>query len=175
MYNLQPRERERNSAAREEHGGGAMIRFEGAHKRFGRLHVLKNINRQVRSGEVVVVCGPSGSGKSTLMRTINDLEPINEGRLIVDGVDLSDKKTDINKLRAEIGFVFQQFNLYPHLSVLKNITLAPIKIRNIPEKEACDQAMALPERVGLPEKRDAHPSELSGGSSSGWRSPGGWR
>jgi len=110
-----------------------------------------------------VVCGPSGSGKSTLIRTINDLEPINEGKLVVDGFDLSDKKTDINRLRAEIGFVFQQFNLYPHLSVLKNITLAPIKIRDIPEKEACEQAMALLERVGLPEKRDAYPSELSGG------------
>ena len=140
-----------------------MIRFEGVHKWFGRLHVLNNINLQVRSGEVVVVCGPSGSGKSTLIRTINDLEPINEGRLVVDGMDLSDRKTDINKLRAEIGFVFQQFNLYPHLSVLKNITLAPIKIRNTPEKEAAGQAMALLERVGLPEKRDAYPSQLSGG------------
>jgi polar amino acid transport system ATP-binding protein len=140
-----------------------MIRFEGVHKWFGRLHVLNNINLQVRSGEVVVVCGPSGSGKSTLIRTINDLEPINEGRLVVDGMDLSDRKTDINKLRAEIGFVFQQFNLYPHLSVLKNITLAPIKIRNTPGKEAAEQAMALLERVGLPEKRDAYPSQLSGG------------
>ena len=140
-----------------------MIRFEGVHKWFGRLHVLNNINLQVRAGEVVVVCGPSGSGKSTLIRTINELEPINEGKLVVDGMDLSNKKTDINKLRAEIGFVFQQFNLYPHLSVLKNITLAPIKIRNTPEKEASEQAMALLERVGLPEKRDAYPSQLSGG------------
>jgi len=140
-----------------------MIRFEGVHKWFGKLHVLNNINLRVRSGEVVVVCGPSGSGKSTLIRTINDLEPINEGKLSVDGMDLSDRKTDINKLRAEIGFVFQQFNLYPHLSVLNNITLAPIKIRNIPEKEAGKQAMALLERVGLPEKRDAYPAQLSGG------------
>jgi polar amino acid transport system ATP-binding protein len=140
-----------------------MIRFEGVHKWFDKLHVLNNINLHVTSGEVVVVCGPSGSGKSTLIRTINDLEPINEGKLFVDGKDLSDKKTDINKLRAEIGFVFQQFNLYPHLSVLKNITLAPIKIRNISEKEASEQAMALLERVGLPEKRDAYPSQLSGG------------
>ena len=140
-----------------------MIRFEGVHKWFGKLHVLNNIHLHVTKGEVVVVCGPSGSGKSTLIRTINDLEPINEGKLVVDGFDLSDKKTDINRLRAEIGFVFQQFNLYPHLSVMKNITLAPIKIRNIPEKEAGKQAMALLERVGLPEKRDAYPSELSGG------------
>ena len=140
-----------------------MIRFEGVHKWFDKLHVLNDINLHVQPGEVVVVCGPSGSGKSTLIRTINDLEPINNGKLLVDGKDLSDKKTDINKLRAEIGFVFQQFNLYPHLSVLKNITLAPIKIRNTPEKEAREQAMALLERVGLPEKRDAYPSQLSGG------------
>jgi polar amino acid transport system ATP-binding protein len=140
-----------------------MIRFEGVHKWFDKLHVLNNINLHVRAGEVVVVCGPSGSGKSTLIRTINDLEPINEGKLIVDGKDLSAKMTNINKLRAEIGFVFQQFNLYPHLSVLKNITLAPIKIRNLSRKDAEEQAMTLLKRVGLPEKRDAYPSQLSGG------------
>jgi polar amino acid transport system ATP-binding protein len=140
-----------------------MIRFEGVHKWFGKLHVLNNIHLHVTKGEVVVVCGPSGSGKSTLIRTINDLEPINEGKLVVDGFDLSDKKTDINRLRAEIGFVFQQFNLYPHLSVLKNISLAPIKIRNKTRKAADEQAMALLERVGLAEKRDAYPSQLSGG------------
>ena len=140
-----------------------MIRFEGVHKWFGKLHVLNNINLQVRSGEVVVVCGPSGSGKSTLIRTINELEPINEGKLVVDGMDLSNKKTNINKMRAEIGFVFQQFNLYPHLSVLKNITLAPIKIRNKSREEAEEKAVALLERVGLTEKRDAYPSQLSGG------------
>src|SRR3990172_6380116 len=134
-----------------------MIRFEGVHKWFGELHVLNNIHLTVKQGEVVVVCGPSGSGKSTLIRTINEL------KLSVDGMDLSDPKMNINRLRAEIGFVFQQFNLYPHLSVLKNITLAPIKIRNTPVKEADEQAMALLERVGLPEKRDAYPSQLSGG------------
>ena len=140
-----------------------MIRFEGVHKWFDKLHVLNDINLHVQTGEVVVVCGPSGSGKSTLIRTINDLEPINKGKLIVDGMDISDKKTDINKLRAEIGFVFQQFNLYPHLSVLKNMTLAPIKIRNLSRKDAEEQAMTLLKRVGLPEKRDAYPSQLSGG------------
>jgi polar amino acid transport system ATP-binding protein len=140
-----------------------MIRFEGVHKWFGPLHVLNGIDLHVKSGEVVVVCGPSGSGKSTLIRTINKLEPINEGKLVVDGMDLLDRKTDINKLRAEIGFVFQQFNLYPHLTVLKNITLAPIKIRKMGRKEAEEQAMALLERVGLPEKRDALPAQLSGG------------
>ena len=140
-----------------------MIRFEGVHKWFGQLHVLNNINLHIRSGEVVVVCGPSGSGKSTLIRTINELEPINEGKLTVDGMELTNPKLNINKLRAEIGFVFQQFNLYPHLSVLKNITLAPIKIRNTPPKEAAEQATALLERVGLVDKRDAYPSQLSGG------------
>ena len=140
-----------------------MIRFEGIHKWFGKLHVLNDINIRVQQGEVVVVCGPSGSGKSTLIRTINDLEPIDKGKLIVDGMDLSDPKTDINRLRAEIGFVFQQFNLYPHLTVMKNITLAPIKIRGTGRKEAELQAMALLERVGLAEKRDAHPAQLSGG------------
>jgi len=140
-----------------------MIRFEGVHKWFKKLHVLNDIHLHVKQGEVLVVCGPSGSGKSTLIRTVNSLEPINKGKLIVDGQDLSDRKTDINKLRAEIGFVFQQFNLYPHLSVISNITLAPVKIRNIGRREAEEQAMVLLERVGLVEKRDAYPAQLSGG------------
>ena len=140
-----------------------MIIFKNVHKWFKNLHVLNDITLHVASGEVLVVCGPSGSGKSTLIRTINQLEPIDEGSLVVDGMDLSDRKTDINKLRAEIGFVFQQFNLYPHLSVINNITLAPIKIRKIPRKEAQEQAMQLLTRVGLSEKRDAYPLQLSGG------------
>ena len=140
-----------------------MIQFHGVHKWFKDLHVLNDVNLRVKQGEVVVVCGPSGSGKSTLIRAINKLEPIEKGKLLVDGKDISDRGTDINRLRAEIGFVFQQFNLYPHLSVLKNITLAPIKIRKIPKKEAEEQAMALLERVGLTEKRDAYPAQLSGG------------
>jgi polar amino acid transport system ATP-binding protein len=140
-----------------------VITFKGVHKWFKKLHVLNDINLHITPGEVLVVCGPSGSGKSTLIRTINQLEPINDGSLIVDGMDLSDKKTDLNKLRAEVGFVFQQFNLYPHLSVIGNITLAPTKIRNIPKKEAEEQAMALLTRVGLAEKRDAYPLQLSGG------------
>lgn len=140
-----------------------MITFKGVHKWFKQLHVLNDINLRVTPGEVMVVCGPSGSGKSTLIRTINQLEPIDQGTLVVDGQDLSDKKTDINRLRAEIGFVFQQFNLYPHLSVINNITLAPIKIRNTPKQEAEEQAMQLLHRVGLAEKRDAYPAQLSGG------------
>ncbi len=140
-----------------------MITFTGVNKWFKDLHVLKNITLHVNQGEVVVVCGPSGSGKSTLIRTINKLEPIDRGALVVDGIDLADRKADINKLRAEIGMVFQQFNLYPHLSVLKNITLAPIKIRKTSKQDAEDQASALLERVGLLEKKDAYPTQLSGG------------
>ncbi|MEN6467130.1 MAG: amino acid ABC transporter ATP-binding protein [Syntrophaceae bacterium] len=140
-----------------------MIKFEGVHKWFKKLHVLNGVDLQVKQGEVVVVCGPSGSGKSTLIRTINKLEPIDKGRLIVDGHDITDPKTDITKLRAEIGFVFQQFNLYPHLSVINNITLAPVKVRKISKKDAEEQAMALLTRVGLAEKRDAYPAQLSGG------------
>ncbi|HEX2966713.1 MAG TPA: amino acid ABC transporter ATP-binding protein [Syntrophorhabdaceae bacterium] len=140
-----------------------MITFRNVDKWFKELHVLKNINLNVKQGEVVVVCGPSGSGKSTLIRTINKLEPIDNGSLVVDGIDLSDKKANINTLRAEIGMVFQQFNLYPHLSVLKNITLAPIKIRKTSRKEAEEQALTLLNRVGLSEKKHAYPTQLSGG------------
>ena len=109
--------------------------------------MLNDVNLHVKRGEVVVVCGPSGSGKSTLIRTINQLEPIDQGTLTVDGMSLSDPKMDINRLRAEVGFVFQQFNLYPHLTALKNITLAPVKIRKTPKEEAEKQAIALLERV----------------------------
>ena len=140
-----------------------MITFEGVHKWFKNLHVLNDINLHIPQGEVLVVCGPSGSGKSTLIRTINQLEPIDKGHLLVDGMDLADPKTNINILRAEIGFVFQQFNLYPHLSVLKNITLAPVKIRKTSAAEANNEAMVLLERVGLADKRNAFPSQLSGG------------
>jgi len=140
-----------------------MIIFDGVHKWFKELHVLNDIHLHVKPGEVLVVCGPSGSGKSTLIRTINQLEPIDGGRLVVDGRDLADRKTDLNRLRAEIGFVFQQFNLYPHLTALKNITLTPIKIRGVPKAEAEAQALQLLERVGLAEKRDAYPAQLSGG------------
>lgn len=140
-----------------------MITFKGVHKWFKELHVLNNINLDVKQGEVLVICGPSGSGKSTLIRTINKLEPIDRGTLVVNGTELSDLKKDINSFRAEIGFVFQQFNLYPHLTVIKNITLAPIKIRKTPPREAEDQARSLLERVGLIEKENAYPSQLSGG------------
>jgi len=140
-----------------------MIQFQQVHKWFGALHVLNDINLRVGAGEVVVVCGPSGSGKSTLVRTVNQLERIDQGSLTVDGQDIASPKTDINALRAETGFVFQQFNLYPHLSVLENITLAPIKVRRVARQQAEAHAMELLERVGLTQKRDAHPGQLSGG------------
>ena len=151
-----------------------MIRFERVHKWFGTLHVLNDISLHVKPGEVVVVCGPSGSGKSTLIRTINRLEPIQEGKLVVDGMDLLDKKTDINKLRAEIGFVFQQFNLYPHLSVLKNITLAPIKIRRIPRKRPRRRRWRSSSASAFRKSGTPTRQSFPAGSSSEWPSRAGW-
>lgn len=142
----------------------AMIRFNQVNKWYGREHhVLKNISLEVKTGEVVVVCGPSGSGKSTLIRTINQLEAINDGEIWVDGIQANNPKTNINRLREEVGFVFQHFNLYPHLSVLENITLAPIRVRKMSLVDANARAMELLERVGLAHKRDAYPAQLSGG------------
>lgn len=141
-----------------------MIEFKGIHKWYNKkLHVLNDINLFVKKGEVVVVCGPSGSGKSTLIRTVNALESVSEGELIVDGIKVTDPKIDINKLRCEVGFVFQQFNLYPHLSVLDNITLAPIKVKKIPKSEAEKIALDLLTKVGLLNKKDSFPAQLSGG------------
>ena len=140
-----------------------MISFKNVNKWFGDLHVLTNINLEVEKGEVVVVCGPSGSGKSTLIRCINRLEPIQEGELIVDGIKVHDKKTNMTQIRAEIGFVFQQFNLYPHMTALDNITIAPIKVRNIKKAEAEKLGEQILERVGLGDKSRAYPTQLSGG------------
>ncbi|NLC72064.1 MAG: amino acid ABC transporter ATP-binding protein, partial [Desulfuromonadaceae bacterium] len=130
---------------------------------FSSLHVLNEINLHIRSGEVVVICGPSGSGKSTLIRVINRLEPIQKGRIIVDGAALDDPKTNLTQLRAEIGFVFQQFNLYPHMTVLENITLAPCLVRKMSAKEAEILARDLLVKVNIPDKADAYPAQLSGG------------
>ncbi|RKN84478.1 amino acid ABC transporter ATP-binding protein [Paenibacillus ginsengarvi] len=140
-----------------------MIRFHQVNKHYGSFHVLKDINLSVKSGEVVVVIGPSGSGKSTLVRCINRLEAVTDGELIVDGVRVNDSKTDINKLRRNIGMVFQHFNLYPHMTVLKNITLAPTKTAGVSEAEARETAMTYLEKVGISGKADAYPSQLSGG------------
>ncbi len=140
-----------------------MIEFRGVNKWFGPLHVLNDIDLSVKAGEVVVVCGPSGSGKSTLIRCINKLEPIQKGEIVVDGMSLSDSSTDITKLRAEVGMVFQQFNLYPHMTALQNITLAPIKVRGQSRGEAERIARDLLVKVGIPEKADNYPAQLSGG------------
>jgi len=113
-----------------------MITFSNVNKWFGDLHVLRDINLSVEAGDVMVVCGPSGSGKSTLIRCINRLEPIQKGDLIVDGMNVHDRKTNMTQLRAEIGFIFQQFNLYPHMTALGNITLAPMKVRKLKKEEA---------------------------------------
>ena len=140
-----------------------MIRFKSVNKWFGNLHVLNNINYHVAPGEVSVICGPSGSGKSTLIRCINKLEPIQSGEIIIDNMPVHDLRTNITRLRAEIGFVFQQFNLYPHMTTLENITIAPIKVRKISRKEANEMAMELLEKVGIPDKANVYPSQLSGG------------
>jgi polar amino acid transport system ATP-binding protein len=140
-----------------------IIKMEKINKHYGDFHALKNIDFNVNKGEVVVVCGPSGSGKSTLIRCINRLEDITSGKIIVDGKDLYDKKTNINKLRQEVGMVFQHFNLFPHLTILENITLAPIKVKKIPKAEAEKMAMELLERVKIPHQANKYPSELSGG------------
>ncbi len=140
-----------------------MIEFRGVNKWFGSLQVLKDIDLVIKNGEVVVVCGPSGSGKSTLIRCINKLEPIQGGDILVDGLSLNDPQTDITKLRAEVGMVFQQFNLYPHKTALENIILAPIKVRKQPRKEAERIALDLMNKVGIPDKINGYPAQLSGG------------
>ncbi len=140
-----------------------MIEFRGVNKWFGSLQVLNDIDLTIKQGEVVVVCGPSGSGKSTLIRCINKLEPIQSGEIIIDGMSLNDKHTDITKLRAEVGMVFQQFNLYPHKTALENIILAPLKVRKQSRTEAEKIAKELMVKVGIPEKLNSYPAQLSGG------------
>lgn len=140
-----------------------MIEFRRVDKFFGKFHVLQDINLHIRQGEVVVIVGPSGSGKSTLLRCINRLETITGGELLVDGVAVNDKKTDINRLRRKIGMVFQHFNLYPHKRVIHNITLAPIKALGVTRQEAEATAMFYLEKVGIADKAQSYPSQLSGG------------
>ena len=132
-------------------------------KNFGKLEVLKDISMDVHEGEVVVLLGPSGSGKSTLLRCLNQLETATAGQIIIDGHDVTDKHTDINKVRENIGMVFQHFNLFNHLTVLDNMTLAPVHLKLMSKEEAKAEAMRLLERVGLADKADAFPSQLSGG------------
>ena len=142
---------------------GSLISFRNVHKSFGRLHVLRGISLDVHEGEKIVIAGPSGSGKSTLIRCLNRLEPIDSGELVVDGLHVEDPKVDVNSLRREIGIVFQQFNLFPHLTVLDNLTLAPVQVKKMSRGEAERLARRLLERVGIPEKAHAYPATLSGG------------
>lgn len=139
------------------------ISVKNLKKNFGSLEVLKDINIEVTEGEVVVLIGPSGSGKSTLLRCLNQLEKATSGRIVVDGYDVTDKHTDINQVRKNIGMVFQHFNLFNHLTVLKNMTLAPVHLKTLSKEEAKNKAMQLLERVGLADKAQAYPSQLSGG------------
>ncbi|CAB3625885.1 amino acid ABC transporter ATP-binding protein [Achromobacter pestifer] len=140
-----------------------MIKLEKVNKWYGAHHVLKDVDLSVSRGEVLVVCGPSGSGKSTMIRTINRLEPIEKGRILIDGADIYAKGANLNALRQKIGFVFQQFNLFPHMSVLENVIFAPVNIRKQPRKQSVELARTLLERVGLEQKIDAYPGALSGG------------
>jgi len=141
----------------------ALVHLEDIHKWFGDHHVLRGIDLSITPGEVVVIIGPSGSGKSTLLRTINLLEEPTEGKVFFDGVELTDVRTDLNRARTHMGMVFQQFNLFPHLTALGNITLALIKVLGMTEQEAAEQARIQLRHVGLEEKEDSYPSQLSGG------------
>jgi ABC-type polar amino acid transport system ATPase subunit len=140
-----------------------MISFKNVNKWFGELHVLNGIDLEVAQGEVVVVCGPSGSGKSTLIRCINRLEPIQKGELLVDNMAVHDKKINMTKIRAEIGFVFQSFNLYPHMTALENTTIAPIKVRKMKKQEADKLGREVLTRVDLADRINYYPAQLSGG------------
>ncbi|SHH60814.1 amino acid ABC transporter ATP-binding protein [Clostridium grantii] len=140
-----------------------MINIIGLHKKFNQLHVLKGIDNHISQGEVVVVIGPSGSGKSTFLRCLNLLEEPTEGEIIFEGNSITDKKSDINKLRQKMGMVFQQFNLFPHMSVLENIMLAPTKTKGVSKETAKKKAMELLARINLSDKADAYPKQLSGG------------
>ncbi|MBI2738304.1 MAG: amino acid ABC transporter ATP-binding protein [Rhodospirillales bacterium] len=140
-----------------------MIEFENVNKWYGEYHALRDIDETVARGEVVVVCGPSGSGKSTLIRTVNRLEPIAGGHIRIDGVDIHGPGIDINELRSSIGFVFQSFNLFPHMSALRNVMLAPMRVLRLKEAEARARALELLDKVGLAGKAGDFPTQLSGG------------
>ena len=140
-----------------------MVLLERVNKSFGDVQVLHDVDLDVGHGEVVVVIGPSGSGKSTMCRTINRLEPIDSGRVFIDGVPLPEEGKALARLRADVGMVFQSFNLFAHKTVLDNVTLGPVKVRKVPKRQATERAMALLERVGIADKAKSYPAELSGG------------
>jgi len=140
-----------------------MIEINNVSKWFGTFQVLDQINETIEKGQVVVICGPSGSGKSTILKCLNGLEKFQDGDIIVDGQSLKDPATDLFKLRQKMGMVFQRFELYPHLKVAENITIAPVKVKKVPPKDAARRAKELLERVGIPEQADKYPGNLSGG------------
>lgn len=140
-----------------------MIEIKNVSKWFDQFQVLNDVNETVEKGQTVVLCGPSGSGKSTLLRCVNGLEPYQSGEIIVDGTSLSDPRTNLYKLRQKIGMVFQRFELYPHRTVMENITLAPLKVKKLSRTQAEKKGMELLERVGIPQKARDHPANLSGG------------
>ncbi len=140
-----------------------MVRVKNIHKYFGHLHVLNDVSLDVSKGEVVVIIGPSGSGKSTLLRCLNYLEPVQSGEIWIDGIRLDHHKTNIRAVRAEVGIVFQSFNLFPHLTAIRNVMLAPVVVRRRPQAQARQEALVLMAKVGLQDKVDTYPSQLSGG------------
>ena len=142
---------------------GPVIELAGVHKWYGQFHVLRDINLSVATGERIVICGPSGSGKSTMIRCINRLEEHQKGRITVQGIELTNDLKQIDAIRREVGMVFQQFNLFPHLTVMENLTLAPIWVRKMPKKDAEATAMKYLQRVRIPEQANKYPGQLSGG------------
>ena len=148
---------------RQASSAEAAVLLDGVHKWFGEFHVLRDINLTVRRGERIVICGPSGSGKSTMIRCINRLEEHQQGRIVVDGVELTNDLKRIEEVRREVGMVFQHFNLFPHLTILENCTLAPIWVKKMPRKEAEELAMKYLTRVKIPEQANKYPGQLSGG------------
>jgi general L-amino acid transport system ATP-binding protein len=146
-----------------EQAGEPVIQMQGVHKWFGQFHVLKDINLTVTQGERIVLCGPSGSGKSTTIRCLNRLEEHQQGRIVINGVELTNDLKQIEAIRSEVGMVFQHFNLFPHLTVLQNCTLAPMWVRKMPRRQAEEVAMHYLERVRIPEQADKFPGQLSGG------------
>ncbi len=152
-----------NAPAAPRPDGRRMIDIRDVHKSFGQLKVLQGVTMHVDLREVVVILGPSGSGKSTLLRCVNRLETVDRGEVVVDGRPVNDPKLNVNELRREIGVVFQSFNLFPHLTVMENLVLAPMKVRKLDRRAADERAMRLLEKVGIPDKATARPAQLSGG------------
>lgn len=152
-----------SEAIKQPAGPEGIIQMQGVNKWYGQFHVLKDINLNVRQGERIVLCGPSGSGKSTTIRCLNRLEEHQQGRIVVDGVELTNDLKQIEAIRREVGMVFQHFNLFPHLSILENCTLAPMWVRKMPRRKAEEIAMHYLERVRIPEQAHKYPGQLSGG------------